>query len=70
MPGAEKISRAWANGADLQWRDMPVEVKRRAEGFRFDYRNLEDVHMLLKRADREDWLVTMRLDTLLDMLDE
>ena len=69
LPGALKVSGMYRPGPDIIWLDREVEVKRRREGFKFDYRNLENAQLLFKRADRADWLVTMRLDTLLDLLD-
>lgn len=41
------------------------EVKRRAAGFKFDYQALGESDVLFKRADRHDWLVTLRLDDFL-----
>ena len=43
------------------------EVKRRADGFREDYKWLEESDMLFKRADRKEWLVTLPLKTLLKL---
>ncbi len=57
-------------GPDLIWHGRPVEVKARKDGFKFDYRHLRDVEILAKRADRNEWLLVMRIDTLLDLLDE
>lgn len=70
LPGARKVSGMYKPGGDLIWKDRTVEVKRRADGFRTDYRWLIDTHIVLKRADRKPWLVTLELDTLLDLLDE
>lgn len=69
LPGAVKRSGMYTPGHDVDWMGMTVEVKRRRDGFKFDYRHLEDAQILAKRADRQDWLLTMRLDTLLDLLD-
>jgi len=44
--------------------DLIVEVKARADGFRLDYKWLSGADILLKKADREDWLITMRLKDL------
>ncbi len=46
-------------GTRETWRG---EVKRRADGFKFDYQALGDADVLFKRADRKDWLVTMRFE--------
>ncbi len=70
LPGAVKISRMYQPGADLIWRSRLIEVKARADGFKFDYRHLRDVSLLAKKADRQPWLITMELTTMLDMLDE
>ena len=70
LPGAYKISGMYQPGADCLWRERLVEVKRRKEGFRFDYKHLEDVEILAKREDRNDWLLTMKIDTLIDLMDE
>ena len=70
LPGAHKISGMYQPGADVLWRERLIEVKRRREGFVFDYKHLRDVEILAKRADREDWLLTMRLDTLIDLMEE
>ena len=70
--GAIKVSAMYKEGPDIHWPlfDIDVEVKRRKAGaFALDYRWLESAQMLLKRADREEWLVTLKLDTLLDMLE-
>lgn len=69
LPGARKVSTMYKPGEDVEWNGYRIEVKRRREGFKFDYRHLQDVELLAKRADREPWLITMRLDTLLDLLD-
>jgi len=69
LPGAHKISGMYLPGPDLDWNGYTVEVKRRADGFKFDYRHLQDAQILAKRADRQDWLLTMRIDTMLDLMD-
>lgn len=46
------------------------EVKRRANGFKQDYQWLEEGEVLFKRADRKDWLVTMRLKDLFTLIKE
>ena len=71
LPGAQKVSRMYQPGEDLQWRHQKVEVKVRADGFRLLYRWLEDVQFLAIGADYQDPLMVMRIDpTLLDLLDE
>ena len=70
LPGAQKISGMYQASPDLLWRERTVEAKRRKEGFVFDYTNLKDVQILAKRADNQEWLLTMTIDTLLDLLDE
>ena len=70
LRGARKISRSGYTGADLIWRDRHVEVKRREHGFRLLYRWLRDAPIVMHRADRQPWLVTMETDELLDLLDE
>ena len=44
--------------------EIIVEVKARSDGFRLDYKWLQGSQVLLKKADREDWLITMRLEDL------
>ncbi|BAQ93866.1 Archaeal Holliday junction resolvase [uncultured Mediterranean phage uvMED] len=44
--------------------ELVVEVKARADGFRLDRKWLSGADILLKKADREDWLITMRLKDL------
>ncbi len=69
LPGAVKVSGMYKTGHDVEWLGRPIEVKARADGFKFDYRHLRDVEILAKRADRQEWLVTMRIPTLLDLLE-
>lgn len=70
LPGATKVSAMYKPGEDIQWMGRRIEVKRRKTGFRFDYTHLQDVELLAKRTDYNEWLITLRLDTLLDLLDE
>jgi hypothetical protein len=44
-----------------------IEAKRRKDGFKQDYKWLEGSDMLLKRADNQDWLVTMNFQDLLTL---
>lgn len=68
--GATKISRAYQPGEDLDWRGRAVEVKRRADGFKSLYKWLDDAGLVMMRADRKDWLVAMRVEELLDLMEE
>ena len=70
LPGATKVSRSGYTGHDVEWLGYTIEVKRRATGFAFDYKHLQDAQILAKRSDRNDWLITMRLDTLLDIIED
>lgn len=72
LPGARKISRSGYTGPDLEWRDRHVEVKRRKSGtgFRMIISWLQDAQMVMMREDRGEWIVAMRLDELLDLLEE
>ncbi len=69
---AVRISEAGLPGPDVSaFHAQDVEVKRRAAGFfKFDYANLRDAQILAKRSDYEEWLLTMRLFTYLDSLDD
>ena len=70
LPGATRIARTGYDGPDVEWLGYLCEVKRRREAWLFDYQQLRDAPILFKRADRQPWLVTMELDTLLDILEE
>ncbi len=72
LPGARRISAPYRRSPDGLWRNRYYEVKRRASGFKSFYKWLadEDTTMLFVRADREEWLAVMELDTLLDLFDE
>jgi len=69
--GARKISRSGYIGPDLEWRGYPVEVKRRRtnSGYALIDRLLGDTPIVAVRADRGEWLISMRPETLLDLLD-
>ncbi len=41
--------------------ELIVECKGRADGFKQDYQWLDGASVLLKRADRKPWLITLRL---------
>jgi hypothetical protein len=70
LPGSIRVGYLGVEGPDLTWRGRDVEVKRRKEGWKQVYRWLEDAQLLVFRADRCEWLVALRLDELLDLLDE
>ena len=66
--GARKISAMHKPGADLQMPDgRSVEVKIRADGFKRIYAWLEPVDILVRRADRQEPLVVIRLDNFLKL---
>lgn len=69
LPNAIKISRSYQPGADVVWMGYNIEVKRRSNGFKTDYKWLQDAPIVAKRADRKPWLVVLELDTLLDLMD-
>lgn len=48
---------------------MTFEVKKRRDGFREIYKWLDGADALAMKADRKDWLVTMRLETFLELID-
>jgi hypothetical protein len=62
---AEKVSGMYRRGPDLSvpllGRDMAVEVKCRAAGFRELYRWLDGADLLIIRADRQQPLVVIPL---------
>ena len=70
--GAQKISRMYQPGPDLQMPDgRYVEIKRRKAGWKELYKWLgDDSQLLAMRADNKEWLMCMTLDTFLDILDE
>lgn len=70
LPGAQKVSRAWAEGPDLSWLNRDVEVKARKDGWKLVYRWLEGAKILVTKADRRPWLVMMEVDELLDIIEE
>ena len=59
-------------GPDLKLPDGRfVEVKARSKGFRELHKWLaDDAQILMLKADRQPWLVTMTLETYLDILEE
>jgi hypothetical protein len=68
--GATKISMAWQPGPDLEWLGRMVEVKARRDGWKQLYRWLEDAQILALKADRKEWLIVLRADELLDLIEE
>ena len=70
--GATKISRMYGPGPDLKLPDGRfVEVKALANGWKKLHRWLsDDAQILMLKADRQPWLVTMTLETYLDLIDE
>ena len=60
-----------ADGADIQVflpgceAPAQLEVKLRSDGFREEYRWLEGVDALVKKADNREWLITFRLKDVL-----
>ncbi len=44
------------------------QVKRMGQGFRRQYRWLQDAYALAYRGDREDWIISLRLSDLIDLL--
>jgi hypothetical protein len=69
--GAVKVSRAWAPGPDLEFRGYFVEVKRRStnQAFSLPDKLLADTPLVALRADRGEWVMCLRPETLLDLLD-
>jgi hypothetical protein len=70
--GAEKVSGMFVEGPDLEWRGYYVEVKRRKtnQAWSLPDRLLADGPIVGLRADRGEWLIAMRPETLLDLLDD
>ena len=72
LPGSRKVSGMYVEGPDLVWLGgRMVEVKRRKRGaFAMLYRWIEDVQLLAVRADNREWLIVVRIEDLLDMIEE
>jgi len=51
----------------IMGKNLTMEVKLREDGFRELYKWLEDRDILCMRADRRDWLVTMKLGKFLEL---
>jgi hypothetical protein len=62
---AEKVSRMYKPGEDLSvpllGRDLRIEVKCRASGFKFLYDAIEHRDALIVKADRREALLVVRL---------
>ena len=56
--------------ADFGRGEKKLEVKRRGQGFARIYRWLEDAYAVAFRGDREEWIVVMRLEDLLELRKE
>ena len=73
LGGAERISEAGSPGPDLRWRGRFVEVRRR-ESFQSMNQIVGeldgDAALYMTRLSRGDWFGVLRIDTLLDLLDE
>ena len=70
LPGSTKISRAYKEGPDIHWRDLDVEVKARADGWRELHKWLKNAGLLMLKADRRPWLIVLEYSTFMDLLDE
>ena len=72
--GATKISGMYLPGPDLRWREVYVECRRRKDTYQSMntiVRELDgDASLYVTALDRGDSFVVMRLDTLLDLIDE
>jgi hypothetical protein len=71
LPGARRVARPYLPGPDLEWFGYPVEVKIRHtnQSFSLPDRLLDDTPLVAMRADRGEWVISMRIETLLDLLD-
>lgn len=71
--GGERVPLSGASGGsftgDVRALELLWEVKLRGNGFRQLYRWLEGVDALAVRADRQEWLAVMPLETLLKLLE-
>ena len=69
---AEKISGMYKEGADVEaFGGRVLEVKRRANPVSRQLEGwLEDVNMVVVRADRGEWHVWITLNEMLDLIDE
>ena len=69
--GAVKVSRLGYPGHDLEWYGYPVEVKLYAKPVSKKITTiLEDVTMLVERADFGEWIAHLRVSDLLDIIDQ
>lgn len=69
LPGGVKVSRMYKEGPDIHWRDLDVEVKARADGWKELHKWLANAGMLMLKADRKPWLIVFEYDTFLDVLE-
>ncbi len=69
---AEKISAMYQSGADVEaFNGRVIEVKRRSNPVSKQLEGwLEDVNLVAVRADRGEWHVWLKLDELLDLIEE
>jgi Holliday junction resolvase len=49
--------------------EVVLEVKRRGQGFARIYGWLQDCYALAFRGDREEWLIAMRLEDLIELIE-
>jgi len=69
--GASKISRMRQKGPDLLYGDRYVEVKALKDGWKLIYKWLSnDASLLMLKADRKPWLITMSIDEFHDLQEE
>jgi hypothetical protein len=71
LPGARRVARPYLSGPDLEWFGYPIEVKIRNtnQSFSLPDRLLDGTPIVAVRADRGEWVISMRIETLLDLLD-
>jgi Holliday junction resolvase len=69
---AKKISAMYQPGADVEaFNGRVIEVKRRSNPVSKQLEGwLEDVNLVAVRADRGEWHVWLKLDELLDLIEE
>jgi len=67
----EKLSGMYVQGPDMRFLGYEVECKRYKEPISKKLNSLlEDVPIVMERADRGEWVVHLRLRDLLDLLGE
>ncbi len=70
---AKKISGMYKTTPDLEWNGYFIECKRFKSGTKklYDaFAQHDDTSIVVHRADREATLITMDLDTFLDLIDQ